>query len=89
MQVKQYSIGLQMMPVAVAKLELQKWWLFLKTVGSKFGYFPKATNCWLIVKPDKFEEAKSAFDGIDINVTCEGSRSYLEEYVGSKVEAWV
>ena len=52
----------------------------------------------MIVKPDKFEEAKSAFDGTDINVTSEGrrrlgallgSRSYLEEYVGNKVETWV
>ena len=78
--------------------DTQKWWLFLETVGSKFGYFPKATKCWLIVKPDKFEKAKSAFDGTDINVTCEGrrhlgavlgSRSYLKEYVANKVETWV
>ena len=50
------------------------------------------------MKPDKSEEAKSAFGGTDINVTCEGrrhlgavlgSRSYLEEYVGNKVETWV
>ena len=70
----------------------------MKIVGPKSGYFPKATKCWLIVKPDKFEEAKSAFDGTDINVTCEsrrhlgallGSRLYLEEYVGNKVEIWV
>ena len=63
-----------------------------------FGYFPKATKCWLIVKPDKSEDPKSAFDGTDVNVTCEGrrhlgavlgSRSYLEEYVGNKVETWV
>ena len=74
------------------------WWLSLKTAGPKFRYFPKATKYWLIVKTDKFEEAKSAFDGTDINVTCEGrrhcsavlgSRSYLEEYVGNKVETWV
>ena len=78
--------------------DILKWWLFLKTVGPKFDYFPKATKCWLIVKPDKFEEAKSAFDRTDINVTCEGrrhlgailgSRSYLEEYVGNIVETWV
>ena len=43
--------------------DILKWWLFLKTVGPKFGYFPKATKCWLIVKPDKFEEAKSALTG--------------------------
>ena len=40
--------------------------LLLKTVGPKFGYFPKATKYWLIVKQDKFEEAKSAFDRTDI-----------------------
>ena len=46
---------------------------------TKLGYFP-------------------AFDGTDINVRCEGrrhlgavlgSRSYLEEYVGNRVETWV
>ena len=70
----------------------------MKTVGPKFGYFLKATKCWLIVKPDKFEEAKSAFDETDINVICEGRRHlgavmgrrpYPEEYVGNKVETWV
>ena len=78
--------------------DILKRWLFLKTVGPKFGCLPKATKCWLIVKPDKFEEVNSAFDGTDINVTSEGrthlgavlgSRSYPEEYVGSKVETWV
>ena len=29
--------------------DILKWWLFLKTVGPKFSYFPEATKCWLIV----------------------------------------
>ena len=78
--------------------DILKWWLLFKSVGPKFGYFPEATMCWLIVKPDKFEEVKSAFDRTDINVTCEGrkhlgailgSRSYPEEYVRNKVKTWV
>ena len=91
-----YGISLvPLMPKLNEASEAVQCWL---ADDAKFGYFPKATKCWLIVKPDKFEEAKSAFDGTDINVTCDGrrhlgaalgSRSYLEEYVGNKVETWV
>ena len=63
--------------------DIRKWWLFSKTVGPKFGHFPKATKCCLIVKPDKFEEPKSAFDGTDINVSCEGRR-HLGAVLGSR-----
>ena len=50
------------------------------------------------VKPEKEGWAKEMFAGTGINITTEGrkhlgaalgSRSYLEQYVGGKVEDWV
>ena len=55
-------------------------------------------KCWLVVKLEKEGRAKEMFAGTDINVTTDGrkhlgaalgSRSYLEQYVGGKVEDWV
>ena len=53
---------------------------------------------WLITKPEKEDAAREVFDDTAINITTEGHkhlgaalglRSYLEEYVGEKVEDWV
>ena len=62
------------------------------------GYYPNPKKCWLVVKPEKEGRAKEMFAGTGINITTEGrkhlgaalgSRSYLEHYVGGKVEDWV
>ena len=67
-------------------------------MGPMFGYHPKALKCWLIVKPNKYEEAMEAFQNTGINVTTEdrrhlgaplGSRDFLEDYVNEKAEQWV
>ena len=51
--------------------------------------------CWLVVKPEKEGRAEEMFAGTGIYITTEGrrhlgaalgSRSYLEHYVGGKVE---
>ena len=63
-----------------------------------FGYHPNAIKCWLIVKPNKYEEAMETFQNTRTNVTAEGrrhlgvalgSRDFLEDYVNDKVEQWV
>ena len=62
------------------------------------GYFPNAEKCWLIIKPEREQVASEFFGDTAINVTIEGhkhlsaaqgSRSFLEEYVGEKVDEWV
>ena len=67
-------------------------------MGPMFVYHPKAIKCWLIVKPNKYEEAMETFQNTGINVTTEGrrhlgaalgSRDFLEDYVNDKVEQWV
>ena len=70
----------------------------MRQVGSPLGYYPNPKKCWLVVKPEKEGRAKEMFAGTGINITTEGrkhlgaalgSRSYLEHYVGDKVEDWV
>ena len=64
------------------------------------GYYPNAGKCWLVTKPDNEETTRSIGKetAIIIKITTEGqkhlgaalgSRSYLEQYVNSKVNKWV
>ena len=54
--------------------DVLKWWQPQEKMGPVFGYHPNALKCWLIVKPNKYEEAMEAFQNTGINVTTEGRR---------------
>ena len=80
---------------AGALTDIRKWWDELLVAGPALGYYPNAKKCWLVVKSEKLKEANDVFAGTGINITTEGrkhlgavlgQRSYLEEYVGSKVK---
>ena len=46
-----------------AKLQtLREWWKNIEENGPNFGYFPKASKSWLVVKEEKYEEAKQIFN---------------------------
>ena len=69
----------------------------MREAGPPLGYYPNSKKCWLVVKPKKEGRAKEMFAGSGINITTEGrkhlgaalgSRSYLEQYVGGKVEGF-
>ena len=62
--------------------KLKSWWDYLCIIGPKYGYFPESIKSWLIVKPEKEEEARKIFDGTSINMTTEGRR-YLGGSTGS------
>ena len=75
--------------------EVKQWWDELRQAGSPLGYYPNPKKCWLVVKPEKEGRTKERFAGTGINITTEGrkhlgaalgSRSYLDHYVGGKVE---
>ena len=67
-----------------AKLGLHReWWNNIVQHGPSFGYFPKAAKSWLVVKPEKYDEALQVFANTGINVTKEG-RKYLGGYVGTR-----
>ena len=60
-----------------------------------YGYHPKPSKTWLIVKPEFYEAAKEMF--MDVKVTDKGHRylgSYigseagLEEFVNEQIEDW-
>ena len=57
---------------------------------------PNSKKCWLVVKLEKLGHVKEMFAGTGINITTEERKhlgaalgSYLEQYVGGKVEDWV
>ena len=73
-------------------------WDELSESGPALGYFPNAKKCWLIIKPEREQAAREVFGDTAINITTEGhkhlgaalgSRSFLEEDVGEKVDEWV
>ena len=74
---------------------LKQWWDALTTLGPAFGYYPKASETWLVLRPENEEEAKTIFHESGIIVTTEGTRhlgaalglpSFIEGYVCNKVD---
>ena len=53
---------------------LRIWWERLNTHGPALGYYPKASKSWLVVKENRFEEAKIIFVNTGINITTEGKK---------------
>ena len=53
--------------------DLRRWWGVLTEIGPKFGYYPKPTKTWLVVKPCASEKVESIFFGTKIKIT-EGCR---------------
>ena len=62
---------------------LRAWWDKIVEHGPSFGYYPKASKSWLVVKEEKYDEALEIFAGTGINITTEG-RKYLGGFVGTK-----
>ena len=78
--------------------EVKQWWDELREAGPPLGYYPNSKKCWLVVKPEKEGRGKEMLAGTGINITSEGrkhlgavlgTRSYLKQYAGGKVEDWV
>ena len=40
---------------------LRRWWSVLIEIGWKFGYYPKPTKSWLLVKSCALEKDESVF----------------------------
>ena len=78
--------------------DVRIWWYEFSDNGPALGYFPKAEKCWLAVKPDRKQAVMKMFRDTSINTAIDGhshlgaalgSRPFLDEYVGEKVEGWV
>ena len=53
-----------------------EWWDNVREIGPLLGYFPRSENSWLIVKPELFQSAVTAFADTDLQITIDG-HSYL------------
>ncbi|XP_062507224.1 uncharacterized protein LOC134183654, partial [Corticium candelabrum] len=77
---------------------VRQWWSAIVEHGPTFGYHPNATKTWLIVKENLMEEGRKVFCDTSVNITNSGKRhlgaalgdtSFVNEYVGCKVQDWV
>ena len=67
----------------VGKLaDITNFWDRLATIGPKYGYFPKATKSYLIVKSRCLKDAKAMMTDTNIKITNKG-RKHLDSVVGS------
>ena len=77
---------------------LRDWWEMVESMGPQFGYHPNPVKTWLIVKPEHLPLAENLFSGTGIQITIQGqkhlgaalgTRTFIEEFVRSKVASWV
>ena len=67
--------------VAIKLNNLKAWWESLVERGLAYGYFANPNKSWLVVKEDKYHEAKEIFHNTNLNITKEG-RHYLGSALG-------
>ena len=75
-----------------------EWWTKLKEVEPTYGYHPKPSKTYLILKhPNNLTKAETIFNEEGINITCEGERhigavlgteEFKVKYVRDKVDKW-
>ena len=77
--------------------EIKIWWDTIMTAGPKYGYYPKPSKSFLIVKQHYKEYTERIFAGSNIKITTEGARhlgavlgdiSFKEEYLRNEVQSW-
>ena len=64
--------------------EIKAYWDILQQQGSLFGYFPKPSKSYLIVKEKHYNKAVDVFMGSKVKVTSEGKR-HIGAVIGSEV----
>jgi len=83
---------------AVGRLEsILRWWQLLNEYGPNYGYFPKATKTFLVVKPAKLDEARKIFAHTGIQIVdggqrdlgaAIGSEEFILKYLQEKIVHW-
>ena len=77
---------------------LKTWFDAILLKGPMFGYHAEPSKSWLVVKEEKYEEAKALFENTSVNITTRGKKhlgaivghpEYKDEFVGNLVEEWV
>ena len=79
-------------------LKLREWWDATVRYGPSYGYFPRASKTWLIVKAEKLDLAKRIFSGTQVQITSQGkkhlgaslgSSGFRENYLRQKIDNWI
>ena len=77
--------------------EIRMFWEALAKIGPKYGYYPKASKSYLIVKVEHDQKAHETFNDLDVKITTTGQRhlgavigslQYKNEYVMKLVNSW-
>ena len=77
--------------------EIKIWWDTLMTESRKYGYYPKPSKSFFIVKQHYKEYGERIFAGSNIKITTEGVRhlgavlgdsSFKEEYLRNEIQSW-
>ena len=76
----------------------REYWDKIASCGPKYGYFPKASKSWLIVKPQYEEKARELFSDTEVQITTSGqkhlgaalgSEEFKNQFVVDRVNDWV
>ena len=79
-------------------IHLFSWWTALNRLGPMFGYLPNAVKTFLVVKPEKIQEAEDIFKETGVNICTAGqrylggaigSKKFVTEFIAAKVTEWV
>jgi hypothetical protein len=90
---------------AAGRLEaLRLWWDTLYVHGPAYGYFPKPSKTFLVVKPGLHESARKIFAGTGIQISegsgddptggqrdlgaAIGSKRFVADYLAKKIAKW-
>lgn len=72
--------------------DIRVWWDELIVAGPDLRCYSNAGKCWLVIKPDKEETAKSIFEETAINILPQRRKQLgaaHKQYLNGKVEEWV
>ena len=76
---------------------IRDYWSQLTSIGPKYGYFPKASKSYLILKEDQLPNATALFGNSNVNITVKRKRhlgaivasdGYKRGYVDELVKDW-
>ncbi len=79
-------------------LSTHQWWNHLVSAGPVFGYLANASKTWLLTKKEHLDQARSLFQGSQVNITTHGrphlgaplgSMEFIDQFVTDKVHQWM
>ena len=75
----------------------RQWWNQIFTMGLALGYFANAAKTWLLTKEKFLDQAKTLFQGTQVNITTYGrpylgaalgSKEFVDQFISDRVNSW-